>query len=192
VETGGRRRWSDAEKLRIVEESELGDRQVSATARRNGISRTLLMSWRRGRDEGRRGFDGPVFFTPVAGAPDLPITQAAPVPAPAASAKRVRRGGRIEIELNNGRRITVGPDVEPAAVARPSAAAASACIRIVGSRLSRSSTRARSSIETRRARAASSVPVTSSGMTAASCVLHEKFHSEAFTRKGGTLKMVQL
>lgn len=114
VETGRRRRWSEAEKLRIVEESDLGHRQVSATARRNGISRTLLMSWRRARDEGRLGFDGPVVFTPVTVAPDRPITRTAPAP----SAKRGRRGGRIEIELGNGRRITVGPDADPAAVAR--------------------------------------------------------------------------
>ena len=120
VETGRRRRWSEAAKLRIVEKSDNGHRQVSATARRNAISRTLLMSWRRARDEGRLGFDGPVFFTPVAVAPDLPITQAAPVPAPAAAApaKRGRRGGRIEIGLSNGRRITVGPDADLAAVAR--------------------------------------------------------------------------
>lgn len=118
VETGRRRRWSDAEKLRIVEESEVGHRQVSATARRNGISRTLLMSWRRARDEGRLGFAGPVFFTPVAVAPDLPIARAAPAPVPAPSAPRGRRGGRIEIGLSNGRRITIGPEVDPAAVAR--------------------------------------------------------------------------
>ena len=112
VETGRRRRWSDAEKLRIVEESDLGRRQVSATARRNGISRTLLMSWRRARDEGRPGFEGPVFFTPVAVAPDPPVTPAT------APAKRGRRGGRIEIARGDGRRITVGPDADPAAVAR--------------------------------------------------------------------------
>ncbi|MEO1689327.1 MAG: transposase [Pseudomonadota bacterium] len=116
VETGRRRRWSDAEKLRIVEESDLGHRQVSATARRNGISRTLLMSWRRARDEGRLGFDGPVVFTPATAAPDPPVTRAASAPSP--SAKRGRRGGRIEIHLGNGRRITVGPDADPAAVAR--------------------------------------------------------------------------
>ena len=33
VETGRRRRWSDAEKLRIVEESMAGPQLVSATAR---------------------------------------------------------------------------------------------------------------------------------------------------------------
>jgi transposase len=55
VETGRRRQWSEAEKLRIVEKSGVGRRQVSATARRHGISRTLLLSWRRARDEGRLG-----------------------------------------------------------------------------------------------------------------------------------------
>jgi hypothetical protein len=35
-------------------ESDACRRQVSATARRRGISRTLLMSWRQARDEGRR------------------------------------------------------------------------------------------------------------------------------------------
>ena len=99
VEIGRRRRWSDAEKLRIVEESDLGHRQVSATARRNGISRTLLASWRRARNEGRLGFAGPVVFTPLTVAADPPVTRAAPSPVPAAPAKRVRRGGRIEIEL---------------------------------------------------------------------------------------------
>ena len=110
VETGRRRRWSDAEKLRIVEESDVGHRQVSATARRNGISRTLLMSWRRARGEGRLGFDAGPSFTPL-------VVGTASAPA-AASAKRRRRGGRIEVELGNGRRITVGPDIDPEALAR--------------------------------------------------------------------------
>ena len=42
-----RRHWSDADKVRIVEESLVGHRQVSATARRHGISRSLLTAWRR-------------------------------------------------------------------------------------------------------------------------------------------------
>ncbi|MGK7651937.1 transposase [Roseovarius sp. B08] len=42
-----RRHWSDADKLRIVEESFLGHRQASATARRHGISRSLITTWRR-------------------------------------------------------------------------------------------------------------------------------------------------
>ena len=46
VETGRRRRWSEDEKFKIVMES-LGPRQVAATARRYGLSRSLLLRWRR-------------------------------------------------------------------------------------------------------------------------------------------------
>src|SRR6202030_1084886 len=47
IETGRRRRWSDDEKLRIVMESLQAPRAISSTARRHGISRSLLMTWRR-------------------------------------------------------------------------------------------------------------------------------------------------
>jgi transposase len=47
VETGRRRRRSDDEKLRIVTESFQAPRAISSTARRHGISRSLLMTWRR-------------------------------------------------------------------------------------------------------------------------------------------------
>src|SRR5260370_31285917 len=47
VQTGRRRRWSDDEKLRIVTESFQAPRAISSTARRHGISRSLLMTWRR-------------------------------------------------------------------------------------------------------------------------------------------------
>src|SRR3954447_19807678 len=47
IETGRRRRWSDDEKLRIVMESLQAPRAVSSTARRHGISRSLLVTWRR-------------------------------------------------------------------------------------------------------------------------------------------------
>jgi transposase len=55
VDTGRRRRWSESEKLRIVEESFSGPRQASATARRHGISTTLLFAWRKAYREGRLG-----------------------------------------------------------------------------------------------------------------------------------------
>jgi len=42
-------------------------------------------------------------------------TAATPIAAPA---ERRRGGGRIEIELGNGRRITVEPDIDPEALAR--------------------------------------------------------------------------
>ena len=47
VETGRRRHWTEDEKLRIVAESLSGSRLVSSTARRYGISRSLLTTWRR-------------------------------------------------------------------------------------------------------------------------------------------------
>ena len=43
VETGRRRRWSENEKLKIVLERLQAPRQVAATARRYGVSRSLLL-----------------------------------------------------------------------------------------------------------------------------------------------------
>jgi len=40
-----RRHWSDDDKLRIVEESFIGHRQVTATARRHGICRSAWVFW---------------------------------------------------------------------------------------------------------------------------------------------------
>ncbi|WP_035728292.1 transposase [Bradyrhizobium murdochi] len=45
VERGRRRRWSEGEKLNIVLESLQAPRQVAATARRYGVSRSLLLRW---------------------------------------------------------------------------------------------------------------------------------------------------
>jgi transposase len=42
-----RRRWSEAEKARIVSESADPEANVSEVARRNGVSRGLLNIWRR-------------------------------------------------------------------------------------------------------------------------------------------------
>jgi transposase len=47
AETGRRRRFSEDEKLKIVVESLRAPRQVAATARRYGLSRSLLLRWRR-------------------------------------------------------------------------------------------------------------------------------------------------
>ena len=110
VDTGRRRRWSDAEKLRIVEESYRGHRQASATARRHGISRALLHRWRRDAREGvlTDGEQMPSFI------------QATVVETP----QQARREGgavsvgQMEIALANGRRVRVGPDVDAEALRR--------------------------------------------------------------------------
>ena len=44
---GRRRRWSAAEKLRIVEETLDGRTSISVVARRNGVGANLLYRWRR-------------------------------------------------------------------------------------------------------------------------------------------------
>src|SRR6267142_3964555 len=98
VDTGRRRRWSAAEKLRIVEESSSAPRLASATARRHGISNQLLFSWRKAYRAGRLG--APLGFVPAMIVPEPPE-------------KGTRSGyGRIEIVSTNGRRVMVDRDVE--------------------------------------------------------------------------------
>ena len=71
VETGRRRRWSEDEKLRIVLESLQAPRQVAATARRYGISRSLLLRWRHSfHPEPNAAADQPTGFVPVRVAPE--------------------------------------------------------------------------------------------------------------------------
>lgn len=55
IEAGGRRRFSDEAKLRIVAESYSGPRLGSATARKHGITRSQLSDWRRAAEVGRLG-----------------------------------------------------------------------------------------------------------------------------------------
>ena len=44
---GRRRRWSAADKLRIVEETMYDGESISAVARRNGVAPNLLYRWRK-------------------------------------------------------------------------------------------------------------------------------------------------
>jgi transposase len=97
VDTGRRRRWSAAEKLRIVEESFSALRLASATARRHGISNQLLFAWRKAYRAGRLGDGG---FVPAVIVPEQP-----------------KKGTgtdcrRIEIVIANGRRVIVDCDAE--------------------------------------------------------------------------------
>lgn len=106
VDTGRRRRWSEAEKLRIVEESYSAPRQASATARRHGISNQLLFAWRKAYREGRLCEGGTCGFVPATIVPEQP--EKSPEPA----------GGRMEVVSANGRRVIVEPDVDVAALLR--------------------------------------------------------------------------
>ena len=113
-----RRRWSTADKLRIVAEThELGVR-VCHVAARHGLCESLLFAWRRQVREGLLAEpDLPVFMPvqmlgmPAAAAPSPPSPSSAPVAAPARP-----QAGLIEIELGDGRQVRVGADVNQAAL----------------------------------------------------------------------------
>ena len=113
VDTGRRRRWSEDEKLKIVLESLLGSRLVSATARRHGISRSLLLTWRRAFAASRSACTATPLLVPavVVPEPEPTMEQAAPSRTTAAS-------GRMVIVLGQGRRIVVDASVDAQALAR--------------------------------------------------------------------------
>jgi transposase len=104
-----RRHWDDAEKIRIVEESFLGHRQVSATARRHGVSRSLLTIWRRQYRDGELGTETPPAFIPLTVSPKASV----PMPAAAQEAPRDTPDVQLEIVLRNGRRLLVPSSVDP-------------------------------------------------------------------------------
>ena len=106
-----RRHWSDADKVRIVEESLTGKRQVSATARRHGISRSLLTVWRRQYRTGELGGDRLPSFMPLTVSAELPGTMS-PRPVPP------NPEARVEIALRNGRQMVVPANLDPEALAR--------------------------------------------------------------------------
>src|ERR1700676_2841155 len=89
VDTGRRRRWTEDEKLKIVLESLQTPGQISATARRYGISRSLLIRWRRAfRAERNDGVEQQHGFVPAMVAPEseaMPAPWARPVGVPSRS-----------------------------------------------------------------------------------------------------------
>jgi transposase len=109
-EVGRRRHWSDADKVRIVEESLRGHRQGSATARRYGISRSLLTIWRReyrtGALDGRGTSGG---FVPLVVEDVMSMRPEAPVVPGTLET--------IDITLTNGRRMTIPVSLAPAHLA---------------------------------------------------------------------------
>jgi transposase len=121
-----RRRWSEDEKARIIEESLRPGAQVADIARRHGVSRGLLYTWRR---QARCAPASPVTapepdFVPVLlSAPEEPQTATA-VPETADPDRASRRppkrrtanGGEIEIVLPGGARLTLRGRVEAAAL----------------------------------------------------------------------------
>jgi len=109
-EVGRRRHWSDEDKVRIVEESLRGFRQGSATARRYGISRSLLSIWRREYRSGTLG-------APKASGGFVPLVMEGAPPASAELPSREAEDVRIDITLTNGRRMTIPVSLAPSHLA---------------------------------------------------------------------------
>jgi transposase len=109
VESGRRRRWTESEKLKIVRESLAGPRLTAATARRHGISRQLLLNWRKAWREGRLGGQ-------AAGSGFVPAIVTRELNT--ASERNASQDGRVEIVMANGRRIIVGPGIDIAVLVR--------------------------------------------------------------------------
>ena len=113
IDSGRRRRFSNEAKLAIVAESYSAPRQVTATARRHGITRFQLNDWRKAAREGRLGngreSEG---FIPALLVPEPGM----PVAAPANSS--TAQSGLMEVVSANGRRVIVGRDVDVEALLR--------------------------------------------------------------------------
>ena len=113
-----RRRWSQDDKLRIVEETLVPGAKVTEVARRNGIAANVVFTWRRQARTIEKV--GPCFAPVQIAAAETSGEDAKPLsdddrrlrPVP------VARVGLIEIELGNRRRIRVDAQVDPDALAR--------------------------------------------------------------------------
>ena len=113
-----RRRWSQDDKARIVEETLVPGAKVTEVARRNGVAASVVFTWRRQA----RTVDkvGPCFTPVQITASD---TSGGNAKLPSGNDGRVRlmptaRTGLIEIDLGNRRRIRVDAQVDPEALAR--------------------------------------------------------------------------
>jgi transposase len=114
-----RRRWSQDDKARIVEETLAPGARVTEVARRNGVAASVVFTWRRQTRTVERV--GPC-FTPVQIAAAVETSENNPKPA-SEDDHRLRplpaaRNGLIEIDLGNRRRIRVDAQVDPDALAR--------------------------------------------------------------------------
>jgi transposase len=107
IETGRRRRWTPEAKLRIVEESYAGPRLASATARRHGISGSLLFAWRKAFREGRLTDQEPPGFAPAV------ILEEDRAASPPPTAR-----GRIEVVTRTGYQVIVDGAVDRHALVR--------------------------------------------------------------------------
>jgi|SRR5450432_2592293 transposase len=113
-----RRRWSQDDKTRIVEETLVPGAKVTEVARRNGVAASVVFTWRRQARTVEKV--GPCFTPVQITAAD---TGGETAKLPSGNDGRMRlvptaRTGLIEIDLGNRRRIRVDAQVDPEALAR--------------------------------------------------------------------------
>jgi len=108
-----RRRWSRDDKMRIIEETLAPGAVVTEIARRHGIATSLVFTWRRRARLATVASAGPR-LVPVQVAATESVQS---IQAPAAIPARKRRGV-IEIELGDGKRVSVDENVDADALGR--------------------------------------------------------------------------
>ena len=104
-----RRRWSEGDKRRLVEETLAPGQTVHGVARRRGVSPSQLFAWRKSVRTGAE----PV---PAPRVPGFAAVEIAPAAAPADGAAPMP-SGLIEIELAGGERVRIAGPADPAVVA---------------------------------------------------------------------------
>ncbi len=116
-----RRRWSIADKLRLVTETHEPGARVRSVAVRHGVCESLLFTWRRQVLDGVLVAPEMPMFMPVrmigAAGANPGLSPPEPRPAPPSPSARPHPG-LIEIELGNGSQVRVGSDVNLAALRR--------------------------------------------------------------------------
>jgi transposase len=100
-----RRRWSEAQRKQIVEETKAAS--MASVARKHGVAASLVFRWRRAAGLGGKKSAGEEASS------FLPVMLAAPCPGAGVSSPVADRG-TIEIELAGGRRLRVSGPVDVA------------------------------------------------------------------------------
>jgi transposase len=113
-----RRRWSQDDKARIVEETLAPGAKVTEVARRNGVAASVVFTWRRQARTAERVVP---CFAPVQIAAAEAVEE--DLKPPSEDDRRIRqvpaaRNGLIEIDLGNRRRIRVDAQFDREALAR--------------------------------------------------------------------------
>jgi transposase len=105
-----RRRWSDADKQRMLQETLAPGATVTAVAKRHGVGTGQIYTWRRQALAGAVGGFVPVMIGESSGTPEFALPEPRSIPS--------QRGSLVEIKLPSGIRLRVDSNVDGAALRR--------------------------------------------------------------------------